>query len=365
LQQITIRRPCDPHVHFRFGLMLALVAPLHRLFHWSLAMPNVPEIRDADGALDYRLQVERAIGTDGDRAPIIVPTIKLTHATTPRMIARFAGDHYVKAAKLYPCKKGAAAGVTTGSHNGIHDVTLLTDVFKAMQSAGVILCIHAEDPDTADPWLREEAYLPQVEWITSHFPGLRVVIEHISTAVMARFVEDAHANVAATITPHHLRWTRADLYDGGARPHRWCCPVLKTVEDRAAVRRAAWYCERVFFGSDSAPHAIEAKEKDGGAAGIFAPAEITMAAEAGRFLGGEAGLTFGPDLAVYRAHFEQFVSLRAPAFYGLAPAEDTIVLERTDWRVPSSYGGHDGLPTVVPFLAGETLWWRVVPDAAG
>ena len=54
------------------------------------------------------------------------------------------------------------------------------------------------------------------------FPGLKVVLEHITTEDSVRFVEAAGSNLAATITAHHLRIDRNAMFEGGLRPHAYC-----------------------------------------------------------------------------------------------------------------------------------------------
>jgi dihydroorotase len=56
-------------------------------------------------------------------------------------------------------------------------------------------------------------------------------------------------------------------------------------------------------------------------------------------------------------HFEAFCSENGPRFYDLPLNEGTITLVRGSWQVPESIalGSH----SLVPFLAGETLNWRI------
>ena len=101
-------------------------------------------------------------------------------------------------------------------------------------------------------------------------PALKIVLEHVTTAEGVAFVEDAGPQVAATVTPHHLIINRNALFEGGLRPHAYCLPVAKRERHRLAVRKAATSGSPKFFlGTDSAPHAVEAKESACGCAGIF------------------------------------------------------------------------------------------------
>jgi dihydroorotase len=99
---------------------------------------------------------------------------------------------------------------------------------------------------------------------------------------------------------------------------------------------------KFFLGTDSAPHAREAKESACGCAGIFnAPFALESYAA-----------VFEEEGALDR--FEAFASINGPCFYGLPVNEGTITLERTAVRVPEQIQG------LVPFHAGETLRWRFV-----
>jgi dihydroorotase len=337
-ETVSIRNPDDFHVHFRSGSMLTNVVPeTVRHFKRALVMPNVPAIEGADAAFAYHAEICRA-ACDPTFVPMM--TIKLTHRTTRETIQVALGNCVV-AAKLYP------EGATTASHDGIQDPRRLAPVFAAMQELGMVLCIHGEDP--AEFVLdREQAYLAQVAWIVRNFPGLKVVLEHITTDAAVDFVRDASVNVAATITAHHLDMTLNDLIGDGIRPHLYCKPVPKTNADRCSLINAAFYENggRFFFGSDSAPHRREDKESPCGCAGVYS-APVAMAVLAKLFLRDD--LTTD---AVSR--LQAFTSERGADFYDLPRNEGTITLARCPWVVPEIIDG------VVPFRAGETLEWQVV-----
>jgi dihydroorotase len=334
MDKVTIIKPDDFHVHFRSGEMLRVVVPeTAQHFARALVMPNVPAIETWVHADDYRDEIRAAAGYGFQ--PLM--TLKLTARTTPEMI-REACDAGVVACKIYP------TGATTGSHDGIADVEALVPVLGAMQSAGMVLCIHAEDP-SAFVLDREEAYLDRVAWIVRNFPGLKVVIEHITTRAAVDFIRNASVNVAGTITAHHLINTLDDLIGDGIRPHLYCKPVPKREEDRSALVTAAIHQNggRYIFGSDSAPHRREDKESACGCAGVFsAPVALSVLAEV--FLG--SGRSYVKEL-------QAFTSERGADFYGLPRNTGTITLERRDWTVPEAVGG------VVPLWAGRVARWRV------
>jgi dihydroorotase len=186
-----------------------------------------------------------------------------------------------------------------------------------------------------------------LSWIVRDYPGLKVVLEHITTEEGAAFVSAAGPNVAATITPHHLLINRNHLLAGGIRPHLYCLPVAKRERHRLALRRAATSGDPSFFlGTDSAPHPRADKESDCGCAGIYnAPSALACYAEA-----------FEDEGALDR--LEAFCSLNGPAFYGLPANEGTLTLTRRDSPGPSPVAVEGGAE-LRPFRCGETLRWSV------
>src|SRR5207237_2395406 len=163
------------------------------------------------------------------------------------------------------------------------------------------------------------------------------------TAQAVQFVLQTGGNVAATVTPHHLILNRNAIFAGGLKPHAYCLPVAKREQHRLAVRKAATSGSPKFFlGTDSAPHAREAKESACGCAGIFnAPFALESYAA-----------VFEEEGALDR--FEGFASVNGARFYGLPLNEGSAILEKVDAEVPEEIDG------IVPFHAGETLRWRLV-----
>ncbi|HET9811898.1 MAG TPA: dihydroorotase [Sphingomicrobium sp.] len=340
LQTLTIRRPDDWHVHLRDGEMMKLVAPFTaRQFARAIVMPNLlPPIATAKAAEAYR---ERIVGATGPRFTPLM-TCYLTDESDPDELASgFEGRVWV-AAKLYP------ANATTNSAFGVTDVRNIYPVFERMQAIGMVLCIHGEvtDPDI-DVFDREAVFIERIlDPLMRDFPELKIVLEHITTAEAADFVETAGPNLSATVTPHHLVINRNALFERGLRPHAYCLPVAKREKHRLAVRRAATSGSPKFFlGTDSAPHERQAKESACGCAGIFnAPFALETYAA-----------VFEQEGAIDR--FEAFASEHGPRFYGLPMNEGTVTLERTGTDVPDSLGIGD--IELVPFLAGSTLSWSL------
>lgn len=219
------------------------------------------------------------------------------------------------------------------------------------------LLIHAEVTDpTIDIFDREKVFLErELLPLLGRHPGLRVVVEHITTSEAVDLVRSTGPTVAATITPHHLHINRNAMFRGGLRPDFYCLPVAKRERHRLALRAAATSGDPCFFlGTDSAPHARSAKESACGCAGIFnAPHALESYA-----------LVFEQEGALDR--LEGFASLHGPRFYGLEPNRERVTLRRQDQRVPDRLHLNDAAGTaveLVPFHAGETLPWTLAPAA--
>ena len=334
LQTLTIRRPDDWHVHLRDGEMLRLVAPYTaRQFARAIVMPNlVPPITAVEAAAVYR---DRIVAAAGETFTPLM-TCYLTDEADADELARGYADGVWVAAKLYP------AGATTNSASGVTGIRNIYPALERMQQIGMVLCVHGEVTDV-DVFDREAVFIERVlAPLTSDFPALKIVFEHITTADAADFVLNSGPNVAATVTPQHLIINRNAIFAGGLRPHAYCLPVAKREEHRLAVRKAATSGSPKFFlGTDSAPHTREAKESACGCAGIFnAPFALESYAT-----------VFDEEGALNR--FEAFASENGARFYGLPLNEGKVILERKEVSVPEEIAG------IVPFHAGETLRWSL------
>ena len=333
---ITIRRPDDWHVHLRDGEMLARVAPYTAChFARAIIMPNLaPPVTTVVQAAAYRERIIAAAGPDF--TPLM--TAYLTDTTDPDELARGHADGVWVAAKLYP------AGATTNSASGVTNIANLRPALARMERIGMPLLVHGEVTDPAiDIFDREAMFIDRIlTGLVRDFPGLKIVFEHITTRQATQFVADAPATVAATITPHHLHLSRNALFDGGLRPHAYCLPVLKREEHRLAVRAAATSGSPKFFlGTDSAPHARDAKQNACGCAGIFnAPFALESYA-----------MVFDQEGALDR--FEGFTSEHGPRFYGLPLNPGTVTLTRAPTLVPATVND------LVPFHAGQSLDWSI------
>ena len=347
-RQLTIRQPDDWHVHLRDGAMLQAVAPATAAqFARAIVMPNLrPPITTVAAASAYRERIRAALPDGCGFTPLM--TAYLTDSIDPQEIERGYGEGVFTAAKLYP------AGATTNSDSGVTAIAWIEPVLAVMERIGMPLLIHGEVTDgDIDIFDREAVFIERVlEPLLQRHPGLKVVLEHITTSDAADFVRSGPANLAATITPHHLHINRNAMFAGGLRPDFYCLPVAKRELHRIALRAAATSGNPKFFlGTDSAPHSREAKESACGCAGIFnAPFAIESYAA-----------VFEQENALDK--LEAFASEFGPRFYGLPLNPGTVTLERQPHAVPRQLHLNDAAGTsvdLVPFHAGDTLAWRLV-----
>jgi dihydroorotase len=340
---LTIRRPDDWHVHFRDGEMLKAVVPeTARHFARAIVMPNlVPPVATGREAAEYRDRILAAKPAGSKFRPLM--TLYLTEETEVRDLRAAAEIGLITAVKLYP------AGATTNSASGVKDFGKVRRVLENMAQIGLPLLVHGEVTDPAvDIFDREAVFIDRVlDPIRRDVPGLRVVMEHITTRDGADYVRAGGPDIAATITTHHLVINRNHILAGGIRPHYYCLPVAKREEHRLALRAAAVSGDPSYFlGTDSAPHVDRLKEHACGCAGIFtATNTLSILAE-----------VFEQEGALDR--LEGFVSLHGPAFYRLPPNEERITLRKGEVvPYPAKIDTGDGPVTV--FDPGFPLHWRV------
>ncbi|MBV5310290.1 dihydroorotase [Chromatium okenii] len=339
---LTITRPDDWHLHLRDGAAMAdVVGHTARQFARAIIMPNLkPPIVTTALALAYRARIMAALPAGSDFQPLM--TLYLTDDTAPAEIARAKASGAVFACKLYP------AGATTNSDSGVTALERIYPVLEAMQQVGLPLLVHGEvTASEVDIFDREQRFIDdQLAPLTQTFPALKVVFEHVTTAEAVAFVRAGTETLAATITPHHLLYNRNAILAGGIHPHLYCLPVLKRERHRLALLDAATSGEpRFFLGTDSAPHAVGAKETHCGCAGIYsAHAALELYAEA-----------FAQAGALER--LEGFASHFGADFYTLPRNAGTVTLRRESWQVPDYY--RFGSEQIVPLRAGEVLNWRV------
>lgn len=342
MTSLTILKPDDWHLHVRDGDALSSVVPdTARCFARAIIMPNLkPPVTTTEQALAYRQRILATLPAGCEFEPLM--TLYLTDNTAPQEIVRAKSSGLVHAVKYYP------AGATTNSDDGVTDIRRTYAVLEQLAESGMPLLMHGEVTDTGiDIFDREKVFIDRVlSPLTERFPELRIVLEHVTTEDAVQFVEQAGANIGATITPHHLLYNRNAMFKGGIRPHYYCLPVLKRELHRQALVRAATSGSPKFFlGTDSAPHAINKKETACGCAGVYnAHAAIELYAE-----------VFEQENALGK--LEAFASRHGPAFYRLPCNSGTITLTKQDWQVPASQSL--GKETLIPLRAGEIIHWQV------
>ena len=342
MQRLTITKPDDWHLHLRDGEVLrAVVSDSAKRFARAIVMPNLkPPVVDTRLALAYRERIVAALPRDVGFEPLM--SLYLTENTSPLEVRRARDSGVVFAVKYYP------AGATTNSEHGVTDIRNCLATLEAMAEIGMPLLVHGEvtDPEV-DVFDREKIFIERsLIPLLQRVPGLKVVMEHITTADAVKFIQSAPANIGATITAHHLLLNRNALFEGGIRPHHYCLPVLKREEHRLALVKAAISGNPKFFlGTDSAPHARHTKETGCGCAGIYtAHAGIELYAEA-----------FAAVSALDR--LEAFASLHGADFYGLPRNRERLVLLQQEWLVPGemALGQH----SLVPLRAGGVVRWAL------
>lgn len=342
MQRITFTRPDDCHLHLRDGdEMRAVVADTARCFARAIVMPNLtPPLTTTKMVMAYRSRILAALPKRLKFEPLM--TLYLTNKTGLQEIVKAKQSSIVHGVKYYP------AGATTHSDSGVTDINKCFAALEEMQKQDMPLLVHGEVADSeVDVFDREKVFIERVlSQITQRFPRLRIVFEHITTREAVEYVKNAPDNIAATITAHHLLLNRSAMFSGGLRPHHYCLPVLKREVHRQALITAATSGNPQFFlGSDSAPHAKNAKEAGCGCAGIYtAHAAIELYAEAFEQAGALDKL-------------EAFASFHGADFYRLSRNTDTIALTKKNWKVPRTLPFGD--ETLIPLRAGETVSWKL------
>jgi dihydroorotase len=342
LVSITIRRPDDWHVHLRDGAMLKAVLPYTATqFARGIIMPNlVPPVTTVAAAAAYRERILAARPSGSDFQPLM--TCYLTDTASPGEIERGFAEGIWAAAKLYP------AGATTNSHHGVADIPGLAPVLERMEKISMPVLVHGEATDpTVDVFDREAVFMEQsLLPLLKRHQGLKLVVEHVTTAETIDVVRAHAPRVAGTITPHHLIINRTSIFQGGLRPHLYCLPVAKRERHRIALRKAATSGDGCFFiGTDTAPHVRRAKEAACGCAGVFVGATALQSYVQ----------VFDEESALDR--FETFASLNGARFYGLQPNAGKIeLIKRPSRQLEAVTVGEE---EVVIFRGGEDLPWSV------
>ena len=343
MDQLTITRPDDWHIHLRDGTYIQqTVLDASRTFGRVLAMPNLdPPITNWRLAKEYREKIMPFASFNFQ--PLFA--LYLTENTTPKDIERTKkNSDFIPAYKLYP------AGATTNSDAAVKTLEPIFPIFEEMQKQGMLLLIHGEvTDDHVDIFDREKEFIDRhLTRIVTTFPELKIVFEHITTKDAVDFVVSSNDNVAATITPQHLLLNRNDMLVGGIRPHNYCLPVLKRNIHQQALRKVVATGNKKFFlGTDSAPHEKDMKESACGCAGCYSAwSAIEL-------------YTHVFDELDALDKLEGFASHYGADFYGLPRNEGTITLVKEDWTIPEQIILPNGNP-IVPFFAGQNCTWKLI-----
>jgi dihydroorotase len=342
---VTLIKPDDWHLHLRDGAMLKAVVPFTaRNFARAIVMPNlVPPVATTKDALAYRLRIVEALPEGAGFTPLM--TCYLTDNTDPDDVETGFRDGVFTAVKLYP------ANATTNSAAGVTDFAKIRRVLARLEKIDMPLLIHGEEVDPEiDVFDREAVFIERrLKKMLKDFPGLRIVLEHISSRAAVEFVRSAAPQLAGTITPYHLMLNRTDFLGHGLRPYMYCMPIIKRESDRQALRRAATSGDACFFlGTDSAPHPVSRKLNVVGIPGLFnSPVAIESYAQ-----------VFDEEGALDR--LEAFASLNGPRHYRLPPNRETITLERSAWTAPEEIRVEGPDKKALVHRGGETIAWRVV-----
>jgi dihydroorotase len=344
MRSITIRRPDDWHLHLRDGAMLeGVIADTSRHFARAIIMPNlVPPVVTTADATAYRERIMAALPKSDRFEPLM--TLYLTEDTSPDDVEAGAKSGLITAVKLYP------AGATTNSHGGVRDMEKAMPVLERMAKIGLPLCVHGEvTTPEVDIFDREKVFIDTVlDPLRRRLPELKVTMEHVTTSDGIDYIRSAERNIAGSITTHHLIINRNAILVGGIKPHYYCLPVAKRESHRLALRAAATSGDRRFFlGTDSAPHVDPLKECACGCAGIYTSIN-TMSCLAH---------VFEQEGALEK--LEAFASLNGPAWYCLAPNDETITLVKRDTPVSFPAKIETGAGPVTVFDPMFPLHWDV------
>lgn len=344
-KQIRIIKPDDWHLHLRDNNILKSAIPwTARAFQRAIIMPNLsPPITDVAACDAYRKRIKAVAPPEFE--PLM--TLYLSAEMPPDTIRQAKQSGFIYAVKMYP------KNTTTHSAGGVEveNIERIFPLLEEMQNHDMPFLIHGEHPARdIDVFDREKIFIDKVLTpIRRRFDKLRIVLEHITTRDAVDYVSENNSKTAATITPHHLLYSRNALFDGGLRPHHYCLPLPQREPHRKALVKAATGGQSCFFaGTDSAPHHRHEKESACGCAGVFnAPAALAI----------YASIFAAADKL---EHLEAFVSLHGAAFYGLEPNKQHITLAREEELIATSIDSGD--VALIPFLAGQTVQWRIYND---
>lgn len=343
LNELSILRPDDWHVHLREGALLPITVPASaKYFNRCVVMPNLQQpLTTAKQIANYAKEIRQHIPQGSKFQPLLTMYLTDTSEVAELEEALKLDDFF--GVKCYPC------GVTTNSKAGVRDLNNCNAILEKMQQAGVPLLVHGESSETKDDVFdREKIFInDSLVKVRQQFPELKITLEHISSKEAAAYVRDSGPHMAATITPQHLWFNRNDLLGDNLKPHLYCKPILKREEDRQALCSLVKEgFPRVFLGSDSAPHRRQDKENSCGCAGVFsAPYLLEIITQIFDELGALDKLN-------------DFVAVNGANFYGYPLTSDKITLKRQAIEIPDNVGQQHN-EQLVPLGGGTSINWSV------
>ena len=348
-------RPINCHGHVRKGREMYDVVMASTVYDSMTIMPNTGPVLWMHDVRTYYEDIVRALmlqGLSEERAKRFPRMTLYLHPKLNAKEIRLAKESgIVTGVKFYP--KNKIHG-TTGAEYGVPTLQDIPGkIFEALSEHGLHLLLHGESAHGRIMQLESRFIEEQLAWVVDRYPGLPISLEHVTSKAGVEFVRQAPSNVTATITPQHLLYTFDSLFEGGLRPHRYCMPIYKNPEDRAALLEAAVSGNAKFCaGDDTAPHSErgprgKAKLADCGCAGAYvAPVSVPMYA------------AIFEKAGALDDRFEAFMSRNGAITRGWSFSSDEIIIERRPWRVPESYPYADSV--VVPLCAGDELAWQIV-----
>ena len=345
MQELTLVRPDDWHLHLRDGSALSdTVSHSARYMGRAIIMPNLaPPVITTTEALQYRDRILSHVPNGKPFNPLM--TLYLTDNITSDEIVRAKESGCVYGVKYYP------SGATTNSDMGVTNISNTFTALEKMSELSVPLLVHGEvNSKEVDIFDREKVFIDEIlSPLQIRFPDLKIVFEHITTKDAVDFVLTAGKNIGATVTPQHLMYNRNHMLSGGIRPHYYCLPILKrNIHQQALQDAVVSSTPKIFLGTDSAPHGIDKKESSCGCAGCFsAHAALELYAEIFDQLG-------------IIDKLEAFASFFGPDFYGQPRNTDLITLRKEKWKVPATIPM--GNEKVVPLYAENDLAWSIVDE---
>jgi len=178
----------------------------------------------------------------------------------------------------------AAVRVFSDDGKCVYDPLIMRRALEYVKTFGGVIAQHAQEPRlTVDaqmnegevsarlglagwPAVAEESIIARDVLLAEH-TGSRLHICHLSTAGsvdVIRWAKKRGINVTAEVTPHHLLLTdeRAESYDSRFKVN----PPLRRAEDVMALRDALADGTIDIVATDHAPHPIESKDCEWGAA---------------------------------------------------------------------------------------------------